>query len=74
MEPAAAATALLQAFIARLPESARAAPEEWLAKSGQGAPRDIEQLRLWRQRLLDGAPVPLDALHDLLTRLRSPPA
>ena len=74
MEPAAASKALLDAFLTRLPESARAAPEEWLETRGDAAPRDIAQLRLWRRRLRDGAPVPLDALHDLLTRLRSPPA
>jgi len=74
MEPVAASKALLDAFLTRLPESARAAPEEWLETHGDAAPRDIAQLRLWRRRLLDGAPVPLDALHDLLTRLRSPPA
>ncbi|MFO0511690.1 MAG: DUF4350 domain-containing protein [Gammaproteobacteria bacterium] len=74
MEPAAASKALLDAFLTRLPESARAAPEEWLETRGDAAPRDIAQLRLWRRRLQDGAPVPLDALHDLLTRLRSPPA
>ena len=74
MEPAAASKALLDAFLTRLPETARAAPEEWLETRGDAAPRDIAQLRLWRRRLQDGAPVPLDALHDLLTRLRSPPA
>jgi len=74
MEPVAASQALLDAFLTRLPESARAAPEEWLETHGDAAPRDIAQLRLWRRRLQDGAPVPLDALHDLLTRLRSPPA
>lgn len=74
MEPVAASQALLDAFLTRLPESARAAPEEWLETHGDAAPRDIAQLRLWRRRLQDGAPVPLDALHDLLRRLRSPPA
>ena len=74
MEPVAASRALLDAFLARLPESARAAPEAWLESRGDAAAGDIAQLRLWRRRLQDGAPVPLDALHDLLTRLRSPPA
>lgn len=74
MEPVAASKALLDAFLTRLPESARAAPEEWFESRGDASPRDIAQLRLWRRRLQDGAPVPLDALHDLLTRLRSPPA
>jgi hypothetical protein len=74
VEPVAASKALLDAFLTRLPESARTAPEEWLESRGDAAPRDIAQLRLWRRRLEDGAPVPLDALHDLLTRLRSPSA
>ena len=70
LEPLAACRALLEAFLARLPDTARAAPEEWLAARSGAAPRDIDQLRLWRRRLEEGAPVPLDALHDLLTRLR----
>lgn len=71
MEPGAAASALLEAFLARLPQAARAAPEEWLARSSRAAPRDLDQLRDWRRRLEGGAAVPLDAFHDLLTRLRS---
>ena len=74
MEPVAAARALLDAFLSRLPESARTAPEEWLESRGDAAPRDIAQLRLWRRRLQDGKPLPLDAFYDLLKRLGSPPA
>lgn len=74
LDPHAAAAALLESFLARLPEAARAAPEEWLATASSAAPRDLDQLRAWRRRIAAGAAVPLDALHDLLTRLRSPPA
>lgn len=72
LEPRAAAAALLESFLARLPEAARAAPEEWLATSSGADPGDLDRLRAWRRRIADGGTVPLDALHDLLTRLRSP--
>lgn len=71
LEPRETASALLEAFIQRLPEAARAAPEEWLAARPGAAPADIAQLRAWRQRLGSGGVVPPDLLHDLLTRLRS---
>ncbi|MFM7708583.1 MAG: DUF4350 domain-containing protein [Gammaproteobacteria bacterium] len=70
--PREAASALLEAFLSRLPEPARAAPEDWLATQRGVAPADLAQLRAWRRRMESGAAVPLDPLHDLLTRLRSP--
>lgn len=72
VEPREAAVALLDAFVSRLPEAARAAPEEWLAARPGSSPADLAQLRAWRRRLETGGTVPLDPLHDLLTRLRSP--
>jgi len=74
VEPREAAAALLQAFVSRLPEPARAAPEDWLAARSAGSAADLAQLRSWRRRLEAGGAVPLDPLHDLLTRLRSPSA
>lgn len=74
VEPHEAASALLEAFLSRLPEPARASPEDWLAARPGASSADLAQLRSWRRRLGSGGTVPLDALHDLLTRLRSPSA
>ncbi len=71
VEPRDAASALLDAFVSRLPEAARAAPEDWLASHSGASSADLQQLRSWRRRLQSGDAVPLDPLHDLLTRLRS---
>jgi hypothetical protein len=70
VEPLEAARASVATFIARLPEGARAAPESWLAERPGIAPDDLARLAAYRRRLDDGAGVPLDPLHDLLTRLR----
>ena len=71
LDPSDASQALYEAFLARLPGAARAVPEEWLAAQGGASRGDLEQLRSWRRRLEHGEPVPLDDLHDLLSRLRS---
>jgi hypothetical protein len=71
VEPREAARALLAAFIGRLPEGARDAPEAWLAARPGVSAADAAQLALFRRRLAEGGAVPLDPFHDLLTRLRS---
>ena len=70
VEPREAARASLAAFIARLPEGARDAPESWLAGRPGVATDDLERLGAFRRSLDAGGRVPLDPLHDLLTRLR----
>jgi len=68
--PSEAAVALLDCFLRRLPEVARAAPETWLAARPGVVSADVERLRALRRRLESGGAVPLDDLHDLLVRLR----
>lgn len=70
VEPREAARARMASFIAQLPEAARASPESWLAGRPGVAAEDAAQLGALRRRLEAGGAVPLDPLHDLLTRLR----
>jgi hypothetical protein len=71
VEPREAARAALDAFVARLPEGARPAPEAWFATRPGVSAADVAQFGAFRRRLADGGGVPLDPFHDLLTRLRS---
>jgi hypothetical protein len=71
VEPREAARAALDAFVARLPEGARSAPEAWFATRPGVSAADVAQFGAFRRRLADGGGVPLDPFRDLLTRLRS---
>lgn len=66
-----AAAALLAAFVERLPENARTAPESWLIGRPGVDAADVAQFGAFRRRLAEGGGVPLDPFHDLLSRLRS---
>ena len=70
VQPREAARASMAVFLERLPEAAREAPEAWLAGRPGVAAADAERLGMFRRRIAQGRGVPLDPLHDLLTRLR----